>query len=142
MKKTRNYIYVAIGIVVFVAGLCLMKKADSPQAFMRALPFICIGAGSGLLGYGFSNILTNKIYQNNPDMKKQMDINHHDERNITIVNRAKAKAYDVMIFVFSILILVFALIGMEALPVLLLVLAYLFVQGIAVYYRCKYEKEM
>lgn len=142
MKKTRNYIYVAIGMVVFIAGLCLTKKADSPQAFMRALPFICIGAGSGLLAYGFSNIVTNKIYQKNPDMKKQMDINNHDERNITIVNRAKAKAYDVLILVFSILIMAFALMGIEALPMLLLVFAYLFVQGIAVYYRCKYEKEM
>lgn len=142
MKKAKYYIFTSVGIIISIAGLCLLKEADSPQAFMRTLPFICIGAGSGVFGYGVSNIVTNKLYQKNPDMKKQQDINNHDERNIAIANRAKAKAYDAMIFVFSVLILSFALMGVEMIPVLLLVLAYLFVQGYAIYYRCKYEKEM
>ena len=71
-----------------------------------------------------------------------MDINNQDERNILIASRAKAKAYDAMILVLSVLILAFALIGVEVIPVLLLVLAYLFVQGYAIYYRCKFEREM
>lgn len=142
MKKARNVIFMSVGILIFIAGLCLLKKADSPQVFMRALPFICLGAGSGTLGYGVSNMVTDKMYQRHPDRKKQADIANRDERNILIANRAKAKAYDLMLFLLCVLVLVFALMGVEAIPVLLLVLAYLFIQGYAIYYRCKYEKEM
>lgn len=36
----------------------------------------------------------------------------------------------------------FALMGVDMIAVLLLVFVYLFVQGYAVYFRCKYDKEM
>lgn len=47
-----------------------------------------------------------------------------------------------MVFVFSALLLVFALMGVEMTALLLLVAAYLLVQGYAVYCRVKLEKEM
>lgn len=59
-----------------------------------------------------------------------------------IANCAKAKAYDVMTYVFGALMIAFALMGVDMIPVLLFVFVYLFVQGYAIYYRCKYEKEM
>lgn len=142
MKKAKNVIIMTVGALIFIAGLCLLKTADSPQVSMRALPFICLGVGSGTLGYGVSNMVTDRMYQRHPDRKKQQDIANHDERNILVANRAKAKAFDLALFVLCVLVLVFALMGVEAIPVLLLVLAYLFVQGYAIYYRCKYEKEM
>lgn len=74
--------------------------------------------------------------------KNRWKLSKKDERNAIIANRAKAKAYDVMIFVFGALMIAFALMGVDMIPVLLFVFAYLFVQGYAVYYRCKYEKEM
>lgn len=142
MKKTRNYLFTAAGIIIFISGLYLLKTADNPHPFLRALPFVCIGVGGGTFGSGVSNIITNKIYQKNPDIKKQKDINSQDERNILIASRAKAKAYDVVVFVLAVLILVFALMDVAMPPILLLVFTYLFVQVSAVYYRCKYEKEM
>ena len=36
----------------------------------------------------------------------------------------------------------FALIGVDMVAVLLLVFSYLFVEGCAIRYRCKYDKEM
>ncbi len=36
----------------------------------------------------------------------------------------------------------FALMGVDIVPILLLVFAYLFVHGCAIYYRLKYDKEM
>jgi 4-hydroxybenzoate polyprenyltransferase len=61
---------------------------------------------------------------------------------VAIVNRAKSKAYDMMIFVFGALMLAFALMGIDRAAVLLLVSSYLFIIGYSVYYRCKYDKEM
>jgi hypothetical protein len=71
-----------------------------------------------------------------------MEIERKDERNVSISNRAKAKAYDLMIYVFGALLLSFALIGVDMVEILLLVFAYLFVAGYGVFYRIKYDKEM
>jgi 4-hydroxybenzoate polyprenyltransferase len=71
-----------------------------------------------------------------------MEIERKDERNIAISNRSKAKAYDLMIFVFGALMLSFALMGVDLVLILLLVFAYLFVVGYGIFYRIKYDKEM
>ena len=61
---------------------------------------------------------------------------------MAIVSRAKAKAYDVMLYLFGALILALGLMKLPVAVILLLVSAYLFVCGSAVYYRLRYEKEM
>lgn len=109
---------------------------------MQALPYVCIGVGCGLFGQGMGGILSQKAIQNHPEIQKQMDIEKNDERNIAIANRAKGKAFDIMTFVFGALMLAFALMGVDMVATLLLVFAYLFVHGYAIYYRCKYNEEM
>ena len=69
-------------------------------------------------------------------------IEKNDERNIAIANRAKGKAYGMMTFVYGALMVSFALMGIDMIAVLLLVFAYLFVHGFALYYRFKFDKEM
>lgn len=71
-----------------------------------------------------------------------MDILHKDERNIAISNRAKAKGYDLMTYAFGSLLLVFALMGVELIPLLLLVFTYLSDQLYALYHRIKFDEEM
>ena len=61
---------------------------------------------------------------------------------MTIANKAKGKAFDMMTFVFGSLMVSFALMGIDIVAVLLLVFAYLFVHGFSLYYRFKFEKEM
>lgn len=109
---------------------------------MRALPYILVGLGCGIFGHGTGNIISQKSLKNSPDIQKKIEIDKNDERNIAIRNRAKAKAYDMMVFMFGALMLSFALMGVDMIAVLLLVFAYLFVMGYSVYYRCKYDKEM
>ena len=109
---------------------------------MRALPYVCIGLGCGIFGHGMGEIINRRAIKNHPDVEKQMKIDRQDERNVAIGNRAKAKAYDMMIFVFGALMLAFVLMGVDLVAVLLLVFAYLFVVGYGIYYRCKFDKEM
>ena len=47
-----------------------------------------------------------------------------------------------MTFAFGALMITYAFMGVDMIVVLLLVFTYLFVQGYAIYYRCKYDKEM
>lgn len=143
MKSRKiDYIITAIGIILFATGLALLKTLVDPQGIGRTLPYVCIGIGCGLFGHGFGNVLARKALKNSADIQKQIEVDRNDERNITIANRAKAKAYDMMIFVFGALLLSFALMGIDLVAVLLLVAAYLFVLFYGIYYRFKYDKEM
>ncbi|APM39801.1 DUF6442 family protein [Clostridium kluyveri] len=145
MKNSIHYITIIIGLLLLSIGLYLVKaiiKPIDPQGMMKALPYICIGLGCGIFGRGMGEIISHRAIKNYPDIKKQIEIDTQDERNSAIRNRAKAKGYDMMIFIFGALMVAFALMGIDLTVLLLLVFAYLFVVGYSSYYRYKYDKEM
>jgi hypothetical protein len=141
-KNIANTITLIVGLALLGAGLYLVKTVFAPTGVMLALPYVCIGLGCGLFGQGVSGIVNRAVLKKNPEIAKQQEIEQKDERNQEIANRAKAKAYDAMIFVFGALMVAVALMGMDFIPVLLLVFAYLYVVGVSIYYRCKLEKEL
>ena len=141
-KKLIDYFIVVIGIILLIAGLVLIKLIDTSQGIFIALPYISIGVGCGIFGHGMGNLINSRIMSNRPDIKKQMEIEQKDERNIAIQSQAKAKAYDLMIFVFGALMIALALMNVDMMVILMLVSCYLFVIGYSVYCRVKYEKEM
>lgn len=141
-KNISNYIAVLFGFLLLGIGLYLIRIKIEPQGVMRALPYICIGLGSGIWGHGMGELISQKALKNHPDVEKQIKIEKFDERNVAIGNRAKAKAYDLMIFLFGILMITFALMGIDLIAILLVVFAYLFVVGYGIYYRYKFTKEM
>ena len=140
-KKMLNYLTVTIGIALLVTGLVLLKLITESQGIMLVLPYVCIGLGCGTLGHGFGNIANDNVPRKYPQRQKQIEIEKNDERNIAISNQAKAKAYDIMIYVFSALIISFALMRVDIVVILLLIFAYLFVVGLFIYYSSKYHKE-
>lgn len=143
MKKYWvDYSLTIIGILLLGSGLFLIKSISDPQGIMKALPYICVGLGCGIFGHGMGNILGERAMKNNPEIKKQLEIEQNDERNIAIGNAAKAKAYEMMIYVFGALIMSFGLMAVDMVVLLLLVFAYLFVVFYGIYYRFKYDKEM
>lgn len=142
MKKKSSFIIIVIGITLIVCGIVLIKTIEDPNELMLTLPYICVGVGCGVFGHGMGNIISLKTAQNNPEFQKQMDILRKDERNVMISNRAKAKGYDLMTYAFGALLLVFTLMGVDLIPLLLLVLTYLSVQLYALYHRIKFDKEM
>lgn len=141
-NSAKDYGLVIIGLILIAAGLIMVKTLSEPQGVMRALPYVCIGIGCGIFGQGMGNIISLKVRKNSPEIHKQIEIEKKDERNIAIANRAKAKSYDMMIFVFGALMVSFALMGIDVTAVLLLVFAYLFVIFYGIYYRFMYDKEM
>ena len=140
--KTMQYIGVAAGLLLLAVGLYLVRTLAGPQGFLRALPYVCIGAGCGLFGGCLGSLLGDRAVQSDPEFARRLRIEQNDERNIAVANRAKGKAFDCMTFVLGALMVSFALMGVELTAVLLLVFAYLLVHGVALYYRVKYEKEM
>lgn len=141
-SKAVKYITVILGLLLLAAGFYLIKTADTSQGVMAALPYVSIGIGAGMFGHGMSNVISERALRSDPDLQKRMDIEKNDERNIAIANKAKGKAFDMMTYVFGALMISFALMNVDMAPLLLLVFAYLFVHGFAVYYRIKFDKEM
>ncbi len=140
--KMTKYVTIILGLLLWAIGFYLLKTSNDPQGIIRALPYVCISFGCGLFGYGMGDVLSERALDSDPELKKKMDIEINDERNVTIANKAKGKAFDMMTFVFGSLMVSFALMGIDIVAVLLLVFAYLFVHGFSLYYRFKFEKEM
>lgn len=144
MKQDRkDTLYIVTGALLLLVAALLLKLAPAQeQPLLRVLPFLCLGVGAGLLGQGVGQLLQRKALQGNPELARQQQIEVEDERNVQLAQRAKAKAFDLMIFVFGALLLAFALMQVDLTAILLLVGAYLLVQGYAVYCRVRLEKEM
>lgn len=141
-KIYSSYILTALGLILLAAGLYLVKTVADPQGVMVALPYVLLGIGCGIFGQGMGDLISRKALKGYPDIEKRIEIERRDERNIAISNRAKAKAFDLMIYVFGALLISFALMGVGMAPIILLDLAYLFVIGYGVFFRLKYDKEM
>lgn len=140
--RTWNWIKIVGGILLGGASLFALRHYDQAEGVMAVLPFVCLGIGCGAFGHGMGDLLSRKALESDPELARSLAIEQQDERNIALANRAKGKAFDIMLYVYGALMVSFALMGMELAPLLLLVFAYLLVVGCSIYYRAKYEKEM
>ena len=141
--KVSRYVFLAvIGFIIFAVGLTLIKLLPDAEGILKTLPYICVGVGSGIFGGNLGTVFRNKAMFKNPQAAKQIEIEQKDERNQVIRNRAKARAYDLMIFVYAAILLAFALMGVDMYIILTLVAVYIFFVFVNVYYITKYHKEM
>ena len=138
----KYVVLAAIGFVLLVAGLVLAISLPDAQGIMGTLPYICVGIGAGLFGGNLGAAISNHLLKKYPNLAKQKEIDTKDERNIAIGNKAKAKAFDLMLMVYSMLMLAFALMQVDMYVILAFVAAYLFIVFSMVYYINKYNKEM
>lgn len=140
-KEYSNFIIMLIGTAFLGIGLFISKNPYSHDKISLALPYIFIAVGCGVFGHGAGNVFQNKRMKNKPNIQKMIEIEKMDERNALLTNSAKAKAFDLMTYLFALLMLAFTMLEVELTAVLLLVFSYLFVQSYRIYYRFKYERE-
>lgn len=138
----RYFIYSLIGFIILLVGAIIAKLTRNTQGIMQTLPYIFIGIGAGIFGQNFGIAFNLHAMKKSPQLAKQKEIEEKDERNITIRNKAKAKAYDLMIMAFGALMLAFALMQVELEVVLSTVVVYLFVVFSNIYFINRYNKEM
>ena len=140
MKKSVAFTF--IGVFLILLGFVLLKTVSVSQGFFAVLPYICLGFGCGTFGHGIGDLVNICTFKKYPKLKKQAEIEEKDERNIAVSNRAKGKAYDLMLYLFAALMIIFVLMDADLSVILLLVASYLIVTGVFIYYLMKYQKEM
>jgi hypothetical protein len=147
-KKMENksiamyLVFSLIGFIILTTGVVLAKLTRNDQGIIQTLPYILIGIGAGIFGQNLGTTFNICAMKKNPQMANQKEIEEKDERNIIIRNKAKARAYDLMVLVFGALMMAFALMGVSWSVVLAIVIAYLFVVFSNIYFISKYDKDM
>lgn len=136
--KAKYWIISLLGLAAVVAGFILARMG----AGSAPLPYVLLGVGCGAFGWGAGELLKRRAVEGDPEIEKRLRIEQQDERNRTIADRAKARAYDAALYIFSALMLCFALMQVELAVILLLVGAYLLVVGVSIYYYVKYNREL
>lgn len=141
-RNSLYYVIVVLGIGLVLAGFGLLRFLFDDAGSMSVFPYLMIGLGCGIFGHGMGAILSGKAVEKHPEAARQLAIEVNDERNVSIGNSAKAKAYDMMVFSFGALMVSFALMNVDLVVILLFVFTYLVVVGYGIYYRLKLDKEM
>ena len=141
MKK-KSGILALSGLGLTALGLWMALSQGEKPGWPPALPYLLLGLGCGVFGHGTGSWISGKILEGDPQIERRARIETADERNQMIGNRAKAKAFDLMLYLFAGVLLVFALMGVDTVAVLLLTGAYLVCLGWGLYWRFRYEKEM
>ncbi|MBM6715094.1 hypothetical protein H6B15_00230 [Gemmiger formicilis] len=139
-SKSKEIVFVVVGLLLVAVGFLMLR--GMPEAWGGPLPYLCLGIGAGAFGWGSGELLKQRALKGDPKLEKQLEVAALDERNVALANRAKARAFDCMLYIFGALMLAFALMKADLVFILLLVGAYLLVVGISVYYYIRYDKEM
>lgn len=144
-KDLAAWCGLVIGVLLIAVGLVTFRQyraAASGQVTMLALPGVCLGLGCGLFGRSLSELISRRAMKSDPEMRKRVEIEENDERNIAVTRRAKARAYDLMLEVFGVLMVCFTLMNVALAAILMFVGAYLLVVGLRVYWQIKYDAQM
>lgn len=141
-RNWANYIFAAIGFLLFSAGIVLVLLFSNAQGIMKVLPFLCIGIGAGLGGASVGSIIRYRQMQKDPQLAKRIEVDTKDERNIAIANRAKAVAYDCTLVLFALLVIFLSLAQVKTYVTLVVVGVYLLIVFLQIFFLVKYHKEM
>lgn len=149
VKKMKNKNYVLknillsfLGVVLVALGLFIYQKTLGMDKTVVVIPYIFIAIGCGILGHFTGNLIQYYSTKGNEELKRQIEIEKNDERNVLIAEKSKAKAYDLMIYLFAAMLIIFSLMGADKLQLVVLVAIYLSLQIYALYWKSKFESRM
>ena len=141
-KISRDWLFLFLGIGFLVLGFWVHKNSGGRDQMTMVVPYLFIALGCGVFGHFTGNIMKYYSIKNHEDLMRQLEIEKKDERNILITEKSKAKAYDLMIYLFAALILIFSLMGVDKLQIVIIVATYLSIQVYALYWSSKLESKM
>ena len=141
-RVIKNVAFAFLGLGLIVLGFFAHIMVASTDRGIAAVPYLLIGFGCGIFGHYTGNIISYLSTKNNEELKRQIEIEKNDERNKLIAEKSKSKAYDLMIYLFAAMLIMFSLMGVDKLQLIIVVAIYLSIQIYALYWRSKFERTM
>lgn len=138
----KNLVFALFGLALIVLGIFAHMNGASAEKGIVAIYYLLIGIGCGIFGHFTGNIISHLSTKNNEEVKRQIEIEKNDERNRLIADKSKSKAYDLMIYLFAAMLIMFSLMGADKLQIVIVVAIYLSIQIYALYWRSKFESIM
>ncbi|WP_079478920.1 DUF6442 family protein [Halobacillus salinus] len=140
--KRMIYLLPFVGVALLAVGVYFIKTLENPQGILQVLPYLFVGVGCVIFGYGMGEVILRQAMKRAPDAAKQLEIDRKDERILAVSSQAKAKAYDMMVYVFLALIIAVSIMGIDLSVLLLMVFAYLSILVYNSYHRIKFFREI
>ena len=136
--KAKYWIISLLGLAAVIAGFVLARNgaASSP------VPYLMLGLGAGAFGHGAGFLLRHFAVKGNAKAEKRLRIEEQDERNRTVYDRAKARAYDIGMYIYMGVMLALAVMQISLTVTFVLLVGYLVINGVYFYYFYRYNKEM
>lgn len=125
--KAFNYVFIAIIIVLLIGSSLGMFFVGGYTVETMSAILISVSAA----------LVVNGIY--NKFFVKKID---KDERDASIEDKSKAKAFDIMGIVFGILVIIYGFLKTDLLIILFALIAYLIIFAVYMIYFSRYHREM
>ena len=135
MQKKSTFYVMAIIISVIMIILSQFVELNSHSG-------ILLGTGAGVIGASIAKLYFINLEKKNPDIAKENEIELQDERNILILQRAKAKSADIIQWLIMLIAYLEIFVNAPLWIILLTISVFVLYNIIQAYYINKFNKEM
>lgn len=135
MQKKSTFYVMAIITSIIMIILSQFVELNSHSG-------ILLGTGAGVIGASIAKLYTINLEKKNPDMIKENEIELQDERNVLILQRAKAKSADITQWLIMLIAYLEIFVNAPLWIILLTVGIFVLYNIIQIYYINKFNKEM
>ena len=109
---------------------------------LNSLSGILLGTGAGFLGANIAKLYFINLEKKNPDIIKENEIELKDERNVLILQKAKAKSADITQWLIMLVAYLEILVNAPLWITLVTIGIFVLYNIIQIYYVNKFNKEM
>ena len=135
MQKKSMFYISAIIISVIMIILSQFVELNSHSG-------ILLGTGAGVFGANIAKLYFISLEKKNPDIIKENEIELKDERNVLILQKAKAKSADITQWLIMLIAYLEIFVNAPLWIILLTVGIFVLYNIIQIYYINKFNKEM
>lgn len=135
MQKKSTFYVMAIITSIIMIILSQFVELNSHSG-------ILLGTGAGVIGASIAKLYFINLEKKNPDIAKENEIELQDERNILILQRAKAKSADIIQWLIMLIAYLEIFVNAPLWIILLTISVFVLYNIIQAYYINKFNKEM
>ena len=135
MQKKSTFYVMAIITSIIMIILSQFVELNSHSG-------ILLGTGAGAIGASIAKLYFINLEKKNPDIAKENEIELQDERNILILQRAKAKSADIIQWLIMLIAYLEIFVNAPLWIILLTISVFVLYNIIQAYYINKFNKEM